>query len=137
MWYRHPTPEEELAATALLRAQVNLFTHPSRSYFEETAEEKKIHEENLLHLLANDVNEGVVRVLLMSLEYEMRYRVAMEARLKSMGWDHFMDLLRPEYSAETTTEEMLKYLDYLTAETVKDQLRQDQQSGNGDDETAA
>jgi hypothetical protein len=32
---------------------------------------------------------------------------------------------------------MLKYLDYLTAETVKDQLRQDQQSGNGDDETAA
>jgi hypothetical protein len=123
MWYRQPTPEEELAATALLRAQVNLFTHPSRSYFEETAEEKKIHEENLLHLLANDVNEGVVRVLLMSLEGEMRYRVAMEARLKRMGWVHFMDPFYPEFL--DAIEEMLKYLDSLTAEAIGYQLRQD------------
>ena len=79
MWYRDPTPEEELAAIALLRAQVNLFTHPSRSFYEETAEEKKIHEENLLTLLA-DADEGVMRVLLLYLEGYMRYRAAMEGK---------------------------------------------------------
>jgi hypothetical protein len=57
MWYRKSTLEEEQAATALLRAQVNLFTHPLRPLSEETAEDKKIHEENLLHLLAN-IDEG-------------------------------------------------------------------------------
>jgi hypothetical protein len=121
MWYRHPTPEEELAATALLRAQVNLFTHPSRSYFEETAEEKKIHEENLIHLLT-DAGEGVVRVLLMYLETEMRHRAA----LKRRGTSVYVDPLGREFSSEATTEEMLKELDERTADAIEDQLRQDQ-----------
>jgi hypothetical protein len=131
VWYRDPTLEEEQAATALLRAQVNLFTHPLRPLSEETAEEKKIHEENLLHLLAN-IDEGIVRVLLMKLESEMRFRVAMERR----GLRIYIDPLGPEFSAETTTEEILKELDDWTAWSIEDQLRQDQQN-NGGNETAA
>jgi hypothetical protein len=128
MWYRDPTLEEVQAAIALFRAQVNLFTPMSESIYKETAEEKKIHEENFLHLLANDVNEGVVRVLLMSLEIEMRRRFAMGARLKRMGWDRWeihSDVSTPEYSSEATTEEILKELDQRTAESIEDQLRQD------------
>ena len=126
MWYRDPTLEEEQAATALLRAQVNLFTPVSRSFFEETAEDKKIHEENLLHLLAN-AGEGVMRVLLLWLEGYMRYRAAMETR----GIRIFMDPLLPEYSSEATTERMLKELDRWTAEAIEFQLYRDQQGGSG------
>jgi hypothetical protein len=121
MWYRYPTLEEELAANALLRAQVNLFTHPLRSYSEETDDEKKIHEENFLTLLG-DAGEGVVRVLLLYLETEMRRRVA----LKRKGISVYIDPLAREFSSETTTQEMLKELDERTAEAIEDQLRQDQ-----------
>jgi len=121
MWYRYPTLEEELAANALLRAQVNLFTHPLQSYSEETDDEKKIHEENFLTLLG-DAGEGVVRVLLLYLETEMRRRVA----LKRKGISVYIDPLGREFSSETTTQEMLKELDERTAEAIEDQLHQDQ-----------
>jgi hypothetical protein len=124
MWYRRPAPEEELTAIALLREQVNLFTHPSHSFTEETAEDKKINEENLLTLLPN-AGEGVVRVLLPYLEGYMRSRAAMESK------GAYVDPLEPEYSAEATTERMLKYLDEWTAEVIERQLYQDQQGGSG------
>jgi hypothetical protein len=124
MWYRDPTLEEELAAIALLRAQINLFTHPSRSFFEETAEEKKIHEEAFLTLLA-DAGEGVMRVLLLNLEREMRHRAA----LKRKGISVYVDPFEREFSSEATTQEMLKELDERTAGAIEDQLRQDERSG--------
>jgi hypothetical protein len=84
--------------------------------------------------LLDNVDEGTVRPLLRNLQVEMRYRVQWTARLESMGWVHFMDPLRPEYSA--ATEEMLKQLDSCSAESLESQLREDQRSDNGDNETA-
>ena len=63
--------------------------------------------------MLDNVDEGTVRALLRNLQVEMRCRVAMTARLESMGWVHFMDPLWPEYSA--VTEEMLQQLDSSTA----------------------
>ena len=77
-----------------------------------------------------DAGEGVVRVLLLYLEGYMRSRAAMESKGSA-----FMDPLEPEYSAEATTERMLKYLDEWTAEVIERQLRQDQR--NNGNETAA
>jgi hypothetical protein len=134
MWYIHPTLEQELAATALLRAQVNLFTHPLEPYNkEESTEETKIHEEYLLYCWTTSMR-GPCERCLGTCRLKCGIGLQWTARLESMGWVHFMDPLRPEYSA--ATEEMLKQLDSCSAESLESQLREDQRSDNGDNETA-
>ena len=134
MWYQKPTLEQELAACALVRAQISLFTPIFEPlYPQEPTPEWKIQAENFL-LLLPEVDSGTVRALLDMLTIEMRRSAALQARLENWGIPiPFVDPTRPEYSAEATTEAMLKWVDGWMDAAIESELIH----GSGNNETAA